>query len=332
MATMSKWERIQAAIHHQPTDRIPWSFWRHFYHKESSARDLAGAMLLWQETNDFDLLKVNPRAEYHAEIWGARYRPSGHPLEKPTPAFVPVHHVSDWRRIEALPPSAHALEEQLQALSLIRRGLGSAVPFVETVFSPLSVAGYLIEDNHLLLRHMLEDPDALHQALRAIAETFASFVQEVLNSGASGVFFATTGWATYDLMTDELYDRFGRPYDLQVLAAAKEAQVNVLHVCRAHNMLRRVLDYPVHILNWAADAPGNDSLGEIADRVPDRAVAGGISNAALTASDPAMAIGEARVAAEQARDRGLLIAGNCSIPVGSSQRVIDGVREWLLRT
>jgi uroporphyrinogen decarboxylase len=265
MAEMSKWERVEASVHQEPTDRIPWSLWRHFYDQETSAADLARAMLDWQNRNDFDWLKVNPRAQYHAEVWGCRYSYSGQPTVKPVPERLVVKAPGDWRHIEVQPSTAPPLEEQLQALSAIGKGLRGAVPFVETVFCPIGVAGYLIGDEQLLRRHLREHPDEVHQALRAIAETLAAFVQEVLNAGAAGIFFATTSWATTDMLTEEEYDAFGRPYDLQVLRAASEAHLNVLHVCRQHNMLRKLLDYPVHVLNWASSEEGNPSLGEIAD-------------------------------------------------------------------
>ncbi|MDB5057721.1 MAG: hypothetical protein JWO59_1193 [Chloroflexi bacterium] len=330
MGQMNKWERLEASIQQQPTDRVPWALWRHFYHRETNAGDLARVMLDWQTRNDFDLLKVNPRAQYHAEVWGGRYRYSGQPDVKPATESLAVKSVDDWQRIDVRPPSTPALDEQLKALSEIRKGLRGAVPFVETVFCPINIAGYLIGDTKVLKQHLSDYPELIHQALRAITETFVAFVHEILNAGASGIFFATGPWATYDTLTDAEYEIFGRPYDLQVLAAAADARVNVLHVCRKNNMLRRLQDYPVHILNWASNEEGNPSLGEIADSVRDRAVAGGLSDAALTADTEMPILREAAEAADQARNRGLMLTGNCSIPINSSQATIDAVHRWLL--
>ena len=330
MAGMSKWERLEASIGQQPTDRLPWSFWRHFYHRETSAEGLARAMLDWQTRNDFDLLKVNPRAEYHAEVWGCRYRYSGDPTVKPVPERLVVRAPGDWELIDAMPPTSPPLEEQLRAISLIRRGLGGAVPFVETVFSPLGVAGYLIDDEVTLREHLREHPSLVHQALAAITETFVAFVQELLNAGVDGIFFATTAWASRETLTEAEYGIFGRPYDLQVLGAARQARINVLHVCRKQNMLRSLLDYPVQIFNWEATDPSNPSLGEIADAAPGRAVAGGISHHALAGPDPALALRQLGEAEEQGRSHGLIVSGDCSIPVDSSQATIDAIRRRIL--
>jgi len=331
MAQMSKWERVEAAIQQQPVDRTPWGLWRHFYDRETNAPDLARVMLDWQTRNDFDLLKVNPRAQYHAEVWGCRFRYSGQPDVKPTAEDLVIKNLDDWQRIEERPPSSPPLEEQLQALTEIGRGLRGAVPFVETVFSPLGVAGYLISDEKVLRQHLREQPKVIHQALQAISATFVAFVHEVLNAGASGIFFATTSWATRDMLTEDEYETFGRPYDLQVLQAAGEARVNVLHVCRKNNMLNKLHDYPVHILNWAVTEEGNPSLGAMADVTKGKAVAGGISNDSLTKATDEYILKEVKEALSQAGNRGLLLAGNCSIPVQSSQRNIDAIHRWLLQ-
>lgn len=330
MAQMSKWERLEASIQQQPADRVPWALWRHFYDRETSAADLAQVMLDWQTRNDFDLLKVNPRAQYHAEAWGCRFHYSGRPDVKPVAEHLVIQSVGDWQHIDVRPPTTPAFAEQLQALQLIGRGLRGAVPFVETVFCPLGVAGYLIGDELELRRHLREHPAVVHQALVAITASLVAFVHEVLNAGASGIFFATTAWATRDMLTEAEYAAFGRPYDLAVLKAASEARVNVLHVCRKNNMILHLLDYPVQILNWAATEEGNPSLGEVADTVTARAVAGGLSNDALAAPSEALALAQAARAADEARNRGLILAGNCSIPVQSSQQVIDAVHRWLL--
>ncbi len=331
MAEMSKWERISAAIMGEPVDRPPYSFWRHFYDRETSAESLAGVMLDWQRRHDFDLLKVNPRAQYHSEAWGARYRYAGQPYIKPQTQSVPVHSPEDWQRLDVVSPTAGSLGEQLRALQLIRRQLGPQMPFVETVFSPLGVAAYLTGDDAMVVDHLRHHPRLLHQGLGVITETLISFIHEVLNAGASGIFFATTHWATYTHLTDAEYDEFGRPYDLQVLRAANDARLNVLHVCQDKNMLLRLLDYPPPLFNWAVRGRDNPQLDEVADRVDDKALMGGISDAALTADDPQQALKEAAAARDMMNGRRWIMAGDCSIPTHSRDQVIDALRDWARR-
>ena len=67
---LSKRERLARTIAGRAVDRLPVSLWRHFYSEETSREGLVGAMRRWQETFDWDFLKINPRFGYHCQDWG----------------------------------------------------------------------------------------------------------------------------------------------------------------------------------------------------------------------------------------------------------------------
>src|SRR5437762_552383 len=100
MTDLSRRERVNASVRGQDTDRPPWSLWRHFYDGESTSEQLADRMLAWTRRYAFDFLKVNPRAQYHVEPWGARYRYRGGEHDRPERLDYPVKQIEDWRRIE----------------------------------------------------------------------------------------------------------------------------------------------------------------------------------------------------------------------------------------
>jgi uroporphyrinogen decarboxylase len=315
MSAMSKRERVAAALRGDETDRPPWSLWRHFYQAESTAEQLAEQMLNWARRYGFDFLKVNARAQYHVEVWGASYRYTGREHDRPQRLDYPIKSADDWERLEPRGLDAPALAEQLEALRAIGQSLGGELPYVETVFSPLAVAGYMVDDNQTLVRHLRERPAAVHHGLDAIARTFAPFAGACLEAGADGIFFATTRWASRDYLTPAEYAEFGRPYDLRVLEAVRGASFNVLHVCDSHNMLLDLADYPVQAFNWAATDPTNPTLADAAG-LPGLRI-GGLSNDALTGPDPAAAAREAEAARAQAGPRRWALGANCSIPTTS---------------
>ena len=277
-------ERLLAVASGAPADRPPVSFWRHFYAEENEPRALALALLGFHREFGWDWIKLNPRASYHLEDWGYRFEPSTDPHAKPVPKFYPVATAADWARIEPRDPGAGVLGEHLQAIRHVVEGAGGD-PVLMTVFTPLSVAGDLVADDQLLLKHMHEAPEAVASALEAITETFERFAAEVLNAGADGLFFATTQWGSHALLTDAQYEKWGRPYDLRVLAAARNARINLLHVCDRKNMLAELADYPVQLLNWGFTDEGNLDLEEGMARF-DRGIIGGVSRKAdlLTSS------------------------------------------------
>lgn len=277
---MNSLERVRAALAGQSVDRPAVSLWRHFYESETTAPDLVDAMLRWQRTYGWDAMKVNPRAQYHIEPWGAKVQYFKDGVTKPAILDLPVKKAEDWANIRVLGPTDGALGEQLQALDLLKRALkgDQRILFAQTVFSPLSIAGDLA-DPAQLKRDLTEHPDLVHAALEAITSTFELYVVECINL-ADGIFFATTEWGSRDMITAEQYAEFGRPYDLRILQAAQDAEFNILHVCKDNDMLLDLLDYPVRAFSWAARGVGNPSLGDMLSKT-DKALIGGVNLSTL---------------------------------------------------
>ena len=313
---MNKIDRVDAALKGEPVDRVPISFWGHSYLKEWSAEGLAGAMLENYRRYDWDYMKVNPRASYHVEDWGVTLERTTDPNRGHRITNWPVREPGDWRRLRPLDPDRGALGEQIQALRQIRDGLAGAAYFIQTIFSPLSVAKYLVGNQSGPVQTTIQDnPDALRAALDVITETFTHYAQATLEAGASGIFFATTGWASSDALTEEQYRRFGIDYDLRVAEAfAGKAPFNVLHNCGEHIYLDLLSDYPVEAISWAATLPGNPTLAEGKERTT-KAVMGGVSEkTTLPDSTPEQVDDEVRRAIKETGGRRVLIAPGCSIP------------------
>jgi uroporphyrinogen decarboxylase len=177
-----------------------------------------------------------------------------------------------------------------------------------------------------MLQHVRRYPDRVHEALEAITLTFEGFSKACLDVGVDGLFFATTGWATYDRLTDAEYAEFGRPYDLRVLQAVAGASFNILHVCRGHNMLWKLMDYPAEAVNWATADPTNPTMGEVW-RQSQRPVIGGIDhvNTLRTGSPDAV---QAEVRSAQAHTRqGLLLGPGCSISPQTPEANLHAARQ-----
>jgi uroporphyrinogen decarboxylase len=311
MTSMSKRERLTALLRGEATDRPAWSLWRHFFEAESSAEQLAGQTIGWARRYDFDFIKVNARAEYHVEVWGARYHSFGVAHQKPERLEYPLRSADDLARLTPRGLDAEPLGEQLEALSLIGQGLGGEVPFIETVFSPLGVLGYLVESDPTLVRYIREHPAAVHQALEAITRTFAPFAEACLSAGADGIFFATTRWASRDVLTPAEYAEFGRPYDLCVLEAARGGTFNMLHVCDGNNMLADLADYPVQSFNWASTDSTNPSITASAN-LPGLRVAG-LGRDVLTEATADQALREVATARADSGDRNWALGPGCTI-------------------
>jgi uroporphyrinogen decarboxylase len=312
--TMNKIERVAAALRGETVDQVPISFWGHSYLKEWSPAGLADAMLENYTAYGWDYMKVNPRASYHVEDWGVRLERPTAPDKGPRITKRAVTEPADWRRIRPLEPHAGVLGEQLDALAQIRDGLKGGAYFVQTIFSPLSVAKYLAGNDPAPVRtSMADDPGALRAALDVIVETFTAYAQACLETGASGIFFATTGWASADVLTEDEYRRWGVEYDLAVVESfAGKAPFNILHNCGQNIYFRALADYPVEAISWASTAAGNPSLAEGRD-LSGKAVMGGVDVGVLAEGTPGAVAGQVREAVTQTEGRHVLVAPGCSI-------------------
>lgn len=313
---MNKKERVDAALRGDPVDRVPASMWGHDFEREWNPHTLTEAMVENFARYDWDYMKVNPRASYHVEGWGVKVRPSGERYKAPIIEDAPIKTASDWKRLRPLEPDEGVLGEQLQALQLINHSIGYDAYFVQTIFCPLGVAKYLVGNKSEPVQQTIrEDRAAMHAALRVITETFTTYAIACLQQGASGIFYATNGWASEGMLTEDQYREFGEQYDLEFLDGIKSrSKFNILHNCGSHIYFDLLATYPVQAINWAATLEGNPDLREGKLR-SGKAVMGGISEkTTLKSGSPDQVREEVEKALDLTGGRHFLLAPGCSIP------------------
>ena len=328
---MNKKERVDAAMRGDQVDRIPASMWGHDFVREWNMQAFAEAMVENFTRYDWDYMKVNPRACYHVEDWGVKVRPSGEPFKAPVFESSPIKSAADWKRIRPLEPDRGVLGEQLRALQLINHSVGYDAYFVQTIFCPLGVAKYLAGNkNEPVLQTLREDRAAMHAALRVITETFTTYAIACMEQGASGIFYATNGWASASMLSADQYREFGEQYDLEFLDAIKSrSKFNILHNCGTHIYFDQLAEYPVQAISWDAKAEGNPDLGA-GKRRSVRAVMGGISQkTTLKNGSPEQVREEVSQAIELTDGTHFLLAPGCSIPPETPTRNLVAVRSAL---
>jgi len=320
-------DRVQAALRGEPVDPPPVALWRHFPTDDLQAESCARAHVAFWQRFRFDLLKVTPASGYYGEDWGLRavYRPNREGVR--TYLDRPVKKAADWSALRPLDVTAGAYGRELRTLALIRSAVGPDLPVLATVFSPLTVARTLAGER-AVVRYLREEPEALHAGLGTIADVTARFAAACLAAGASGIFFATQ-MACVGAVTEEEYETFGRPYDLQVLEAARGAEVVILHAHGEGTYFDLFLDYPVHALNWH-DRRTPPTLAEARKRY-DGCLVGGIDELRFADRSPEEVEAEVRDALSQTHGLRHIVAPGCVIPIDAPeaniQAVIRAVRE-----
>ena len=226
------------------------SLWRHFYHREKTKQELTDSMIGWQEKWNWDLLKINPPACYHAIDWGAEYEFFDDEAREPELRKAVVFEAADIDKITPLNGIEGMLGTQLKVIRNLRLHFGKDLPMVETVFSPIEIAHRLMTGRDALSQLLQKSPEAVHRLLKVITTTYLHFCFHCLEAGADGIFFATK-WATKDLMTWEQYQEFGKQYEMQILTELqKHDALLILHVCGDRTYLENMLDYPIDMFSY----------------------------------------------------------------------------------
>jgi uroporphyrinogen decarboxylase len=321
---MTKWERLQAAIKGQPTDRVPVALWRHFPVDDETPEGLANRALAFQNKYDWDLVKFTPTGTYGIEDWGARTVWKSNDMGVRTIVQYGVTSADQWPRLENYEVTGGYIGRQNEALSLAAKQLKDEVPILQTVFSPLTTARKLAGDR--IFTDLRTHPDEFLAGLEIIADVTTRFAQESLKAGAHGIFFATQN-ASYRFLSEAEYRQFGLAYDLQILNAVREAaQLMMLHMHGEDIMFHLVPEYPVDMVNWH-DQITFPSLSEARQRT-HYLLAGGVNEwKTLQNGSPEEVRTEVLRSIEEACGSSFLVAPGCVIPGNVPEENIWAVRK-----
>ncbi|KQL37631.1 uroporphyrinogen decarboxylase family protein [Psychrobacillus sp. FJAT-21963] len=269
---MNKFERLKAALNFEEVDQMPVNLWMHLSAVDQNPKSLALAQVEYARKYDFDFIKLMPFGLYCVEDWGVEVEYYSQVNKPPVVKKYAIEKVEDWANLEVLPPIYGTYGKQLQLTKYVAAEVKNEIPFVQTIFSPLTVARKLGGDR--LILDMKENPDLVKAALEIITETTINFVKANIDIGIDGFFFATQ-CATTDFMTKEEYEEFGVPYDLKVIESYNDKTFfNIVHMHGNNIMFETISKYPVNCLNWH-DRWSSPSIAE-ARKLTDKCILGGI--------------------------------------------------------
>ena len=295
-------------------DRPPVGAWGHTYREEWSPEALAAITVERARQFGWDFVKFQPRASSFAEAFGSVYTPAGHRLKGPILVTAAVPDLESWRNVRLVNPKA--LDDQVESIGMVARDLGPDVPVIQTVFSPITVAGYLVgKSQSRVVRELRKHPDVVRPALDRIADVLVDFSRRSVEAGAAGIFYAISGYAGRGVMPESVYRELVLPYDVNVLSRLPaEAWFNAVHLCGSNLNFALAREMPAQVVSWSIHNQGNPSLAE-GRKLSGRAVMGGLGQrASLLYGPPPEVEAEARRALADTGGRGLLLAPGCSVP------------------
>ncbi|MGH2704277.1 MAG: uroporphyrinogen decarboxylase family protein [Actinomycetota bacterium] len=308
--------RVEAALAREVADRPPYGWWGHTFVEEWSPTDLAAVTIERARRFSWDFVKLQPRATCFAEAFGSVYQPSSHPLEPPVLERSAVGMLEDWSWLPKDAADAAPLADQVEAIRLVAADLGPSIPVVQTVFSPITVAGYLMgQVKGRVVRELRKYPHLLGDALDRIAAALIVFSERSIAAGAAGIFYAVSGYASAGMVRREEYESLLLPLDQRVLEALPaQAWCNVLHLCGSRAHLDFAASVPVQAVSWSIADDGNPGLAAGAEQT-GKAVMGGLAHkGTLLSGSPDDVAAEVGAAIAETGGRSLLVAPGCSVP------------------
>lgn len=311
MKTMSKRARLGATFAGDRVDRPAVALWRHWPVDDRHGAELARATLTFQQSYDFDFIKVTPNSNYCVEGYGAVANWRGNEEGTYVWGERVIQSPADWESLMPLDPSQGLLAEVIEANRIIGAAVGGEVPFISTIFNPLAQAKNLAGDR--LLSDLRQHPAAVLKGLATITESILRFIEVLKSTGAAGIFLALQH-ASYDLLTAEEYRTFGRPFDLQILEATAGMWFNLIHLHGSNVMFDEVADYPAQLLNWH-DIETPPSLAEALNRTT-MALCGGLRQwETMVRGNPEAVRAEALAARAATGDRRFVLGTGCVTPI-----------------
>ena len=333
---LSHRERLQATLCGEKTDQLPIALWRHFPVDDQSPERLAAATLSYQRVYDFDLVKVTPSSSHFCKDWGILDQWEGsHEGTRRYTKWV-IQKPGDWEKLPLLEPDAPHLAGLLSGLRFIRADLDLETPMLQTIFSPLAQAAYLVGKENIVT-HIRKYPEAVLKGLETITETSKRFIEALVfdkNISPDGIFYSVQQ-AQASLLTPEEYDRFGLPFDKRSIEPAANLWCNLLHLHGQDLYFNNIIDesglgsyFP--IINWHdRDTPPTLEKARMQSK---HVFCGGLSRQTMNLGTPEDIKKEAEEAFAQTEGYRFILGTGCVVPITAPHGNLIAAKDFVAST
>jgi len=305
---LTKKERVLSAVKGESVDRIPFSLWYHFRWLEfPSGEPLAEEELRFYKMYDPDFLKVMHDIPY----------------ELPEGVSV-IENPEDWYKLDILSEDTKNFSAQRKALDIIIKNLPDDGFVIDTIFSTFAYAEKLTGKK--TLRHLRDNPKALHYGLEVIARSLANFIASCKDIGLSGIYMALQG-ANRDIMDPDTYRQHFMPYDMIIWESARNFDFNILHLHGYQLMFDVVKVFNPEVITWS-NRLTPPSL-ELARSLYDGCIATGLNEEAIINYSPEDVRKEVLKTIIEAGAKKLIVAPGCAVPTETPKENLLAIRETL---
>lgn len=304
---MNRRERVLAAISGQKVDHVPSLFSLHFPKDQAVGEAAVEAHVRFYNETGVDVLKI---MNEHLQ-----------------PPIGPVRTPEDWLAVKSYHMDAPFLHAQADIISNILDRVEKPVYSLATIHGVCASSIHPIEGAYgyarareIMVETLRSRPDIMLDVHKRVTDTMCELAQACIRAGADGIYYAALGGERH-YYTDEEHDRFIKPFDLQIMRAAREAGGHVfLHICKENLNMMRYRDYAPYadVVNWGV-YEANFSISQGRELFPGRAILGGLKNhgGALAQGDADAIAREVRGVLEEAGQTHFLLGADCTLPTNT---------------
>lgn len=323
---MNKRERLKNTISGQTVDRVPIALWRYFPGDDQRAADFAQSVVEFQQTYDWDFVKVTPASPYMVTDYGVQTAWKNAASGDREIVNPGIKRSLEWTELRTLDPQRGELGKQLECHRIIKDRLDDDIPVVATIYSPLTQASQLASFYHLR-RNIRTHVDRVRSGLNIITENTLRFIEALKRCNIDGISYVMQH-ADYNDLSEAEYAIFGVPFDVKILdeIANHHWWLNMIELRGEAPMFRILQNYAVQTINW--DTPNSKPDITQGKSLILGAVCGGFSsNSMLLEDTPATLRNKAREAMMLTNGRRLILAANLPISPATPLSNLRAVRE-----
>ncbi|MBH1963349.1 MAG: hypothetical protein I8H77_03380 [Comamonadaceae bacterium] len=327
---MNKKQRVEAAISGQLVDRVPFGVWLHNFCEEHTDEVLAKETVRLYQRFDFDFIKPQTRAHCFGEMWGQDMMPHKGRDDRPVVAKFAINNDADLGNVDMVTADQGSLQEQVRAYRCIRESVGDDVHIIATIFAPMmNLALMNPEGKSGVLRMQSTAPEALERAIANMTSTLSEYMQRCIDVGVDGIYYATTTGNAGDV-SDAEFERFQKPFDDQILVAARHCPMKVLHMCGPAVHAPWFKDHEANVFSWAT-TPGNPTLTEMHKITGRTVMSGAPAKPVIATMQPFELAAHVQRALEEMDGRFHILGPDCSINSNTSPELMDVIADTVKR-
>ena len=322
-----KRELVWNAFNNKPVDRIPVGFWFHYTENE---------LLSAYEHPEMREQNISGHKNFVKSFKPdfVKLMSDGYFFEPETAAVLKnAVHASDLRNLKPVTSDNRWIRDQVSLVKELTESFGNEVLTFYNVFAPATAFKWAAGGDKKLAEFIIEDKDAVIQALSIIARNTALLAEAVIAEGGADGIYLSVQTIQDERIDADLYSEVIAPAEISVLTAANAAGgKNILHVCGyegARNNLSLFKNYPAKALNFASAVEGV-SLSEAKKLFGGRAVIGGFANTkdgVLYSGTKAEVQAETKRLIKAAGRTGIILGADCTVPKDIAFERFEWVRE-----